>query len=136
MYDDGPSWVVTEDSRTLQLVLPAAPDVIIAFDVAMTDALLANVATLRASMVPSIDFATAPDPALDTATFGAWRLLPQLKGGAILATAHPGYGWVTIALEPRTVADLIRELIAISNREVPASADEATSEDVPWERGS
>ena len=136
MYDDGPSWVVTEDRLQLKLIVPTAPGMDIGFDAAGADAMLATVAGLRAGMAPSVDLAANPDPKRLTATFGAWLVVSDQKGGVVLATAHPDYGWVAIALEPQTIADLVRELIAISDPEAHAFDGEPPNEHAPWKRGS
>ena len=96
-YNDGPSWVVTDDRLHLKLIVGTASSMAIGFDATGTDATLATVAGLRAGMTPSVDLAADPDPNSLTATFGTWRVVSDQRGGVVLATAYPGYGWVAIA---------------------------------------
>lgn len=138
MYDTGPSWVISEDSLQLRLVLPATPDIQVTFDAAATDVMIATVAKLRASMKPPVDLAAGPSPdaSTQTATFSDWRLLPRGDGSATLITAHPGYGWVSLALEPASMKKLAGELTRLVDSSEAALDSQPSHKNTPWDRGS
>ena len=123
MYDTGPSWIISEDSLRLRLVLAARPDVELAFDALATDVMIATVAKLRASMLPPVDLRSEPPTDMQAATFSGWRLFPRGRSGATLATAHPGYGWVSLALEPSSMRILADALTRLAERADAAPVD-------------
>jgi hypothetical protein len=109
----GPTWVLSDDRKTVTAIFPTEPPVSLSMDARGLDGLLRNLAEVREAMAEQhpLDFALGQK--VSALHNPRWVTEPDLMNwDSLVHLRHPGYGWLHFLIPKAEAAKLAGSLQA------------------------